>query len=72
MKGRDYDTKKIESKRLIAQIEESQVNLEEALQKLKEEEENRNEIKINGKKHRENELLNLYDIRIDGEDPKII
>ena len=39
LKGRDYDTKKIESKWLIAQIEESQVNLE-VLQKVKEEEEN--------------------------------
>ena len=59
LKGRDCDTKKTESKRLITQIEESQVNLEEALQKLKEEEENWNEIKINGKKHRENKLLDL-------------
>lgn len=62
----------IEIKRQIAEIEEKEVDTIEAEDKLKEAKIHWQDIIQNGKKHRDDKLLDLYNTKIEGEDKEII
>jgi len=60
----------IEVKRQIAEIEPREVTINEAKEMLQNTKENWEDIIKNRKKYREDELLDLYQIKIDGEDER--
>ena len=72
LQEKDCNQELMECKHRLAEIEERKVSLDQAEDKLQKAQDIWVDIKQNRKKYRENELMDLYSIKIKEDDPKVM